>query len=88
MTPLPSPNANVVCCTVEDGAVLLSTADETYFGLNLVGARIWALLPPASTTLETMCEALAKEFPDVHPAVLRDDVTALLTDLRQNGLVS
>lgn len=88
MTPLPSPNTHVVFCEVADGAVLLSTADETYFGLNLVGARIWALLPPANTTLETMCEALAREFPDVDPAVLQDDVAALLTELRRNGLVS
>jgi hypothetical protein len=88
MTPLPQPSASVVFCEVEDGAVLLSTTTETYFGLNAVGARIWALLPPANASLENLCEALSREFPDADPAVLREDVNALLADLRQNGLVS
>ena len=88
MTPLPLPSPAVVFCEVEGGAVLLSTADETYYGLNPVGARIWTLLPPAHGSLESLCEALAGEYPDVDPASLQDDVLDLVLDLRQNGLVT
>ncbi len=71
MTPLPLPSPAVVFCEVEGGAVLLSTVDETYYGLNPVGARIWTLLPPAHGSLESLCEALAGEYPDVDPLLCR-----------------
>lgn len=88
ITPLPKPAPEVVFCEVEDGAVLLSTAQEIYFGLNGVGARIWALLPPAHDSLEGLCEGLSKDFPDVDAAMLRADVLELLAELKQHGLVN
>ncbi len=88
MTPLPLPSPAVVFCEVEGGAVLLSTVDETYYGLNPVGARIWTLLPPAHGSLESLCEALLEEYPDADPLGLQQDVTDLVNDLRENGLVS
>lgn len=84
---LPFPKPAVVCCEVEQGAVLLSTDDETYYGLNQVGARIWSLLPPAHSTLQGLCQALAQSYPDVSPETLEEDVRALLDDLLRNGLV-
>jgi hypothetical protein len=86
-TPLPTPDPGVVYCKVEEGAVLLSTGQEVYFGLNGVGARIWALLPPSNDSLEDLCVALGKDFPEVDTAVLRADVTELLEELARNGLV-
>jgi hypothetical protein len=88
MTPLPLPSPAVVFCDVEGGAVLLSTANETYYGLNSVGARVWALLPPVHGSLESLCEALAGEYPEVDPTMLQADVSDLVDDLRRNGLVS
>jgi len=84
---LPTTSPKVVFCPVEDGAVLLSTTDEVYYGLNHVGARVWQLLPPKFETLDELCHALADEFPDAPAEVIRDDVTALLEELRQQGLV-
>jgi Coenzyme PQQ synthesis protein D (PqqD) len=84
---LPSPGPAVVCCEVEDGAVLLSTADEVYFGLNRVGLRIWRLLPPVHHELDDLCEVLAREYPEVERDLLRADVESLLADLLVNGLV-
>lgn len=84
---LPQPNPTVVYCEVEDGAVLLSTEEEAYYGLNAVGARIWALLPPAHETLGSLCDALNQFYPAVSPNTLRQDVLELLTDLLKNGLV-
>ena len=88
MTPLPTPVSSVVFCEVEEGAVLLSTEQEIYFGLNGVGARIWALLPPVHDSLEGLCVALAKDYPDVDAADLKADVVELLGELKQNGLVA
>ena len=68
-------------------AVLLSPDSEVYFGLNHVGSAIWELLPPATGSLEELCEALAERYPDAPPAVLADDVGRLLADLAREGLV-
>jgi hypothetical protein len=78
---LPRPDPAVVCCEVEDGAVLLSTADEVYYGLNRVGLRIWQLLPPVHRQLDELCDAVARDYPDADRDELRADVEALLSDL-------
>ena len=84
---LPRANPRVLFQRLPDGAVLLDTASEVYFGLNPVGARVWELLPPASRTLDDLCAALADEYPDAPAAVLRDDVAELLSQLAEHGLV-
>ena len=84
---LPHPSPSVVCCEVEEGAVLLSTTDEVYYGLNAVGLRVWQLLPPVSRTLDELCEAIIRVYPDVDPELLRSDCEALLEDLLQSKLV-
>lgn len=87
MTRLPHPDPNVVFCEVEEGAVLLSTAEEVYYGLNTVGARVWKLLPPSHSDLEELCSVLALEYPEVNAEDLRADVAALLDDLVRTRLV-
>jgi Coenzyme PQQ synthesis protein D (PqqD) len=87
VTPLPRPNPAVVFCEVQEGAVLLSTEEEAYYGLNAVGARVWSLLPPIRKTLQDLCTALKEEYPDVDPESLRVDVIALLEDLVSARLV-
>jgi len=84
---LPITNPKVVFCTVEDGAVLLSTADEVYFGLNEVGARVWQMLPPHNTTFRQLCDCLVKEYPDAAAEEIMADVRELLQQLREQGLV-
>jgi hypothetical protein len=73
--------------TVADGGVLLDTASEVYFGLNAVGMRVWQLLPPSCQTLDEICATLAQTYPDVAPEQLRQDVTELLDQLKQQGLI-
>ena len=72
---------------VADGAVLLHTEDEIYFGLNAVGARIWQLLPPNCAELDDLCSTMAAAYPDADPTMVRSDVVELLTQLRDNRLV-
>jgi hypothetical protein len=84
--PLPRASESVVCSDVGDGAVLLDTATEIYFGLNSVGARIWALLPEAES-LDALCERLLELYPDAPAGELRTDVEELLNELAQHGLL-
>lgn len=84
---LPLPNPQVIYRPLSEGAVLFATADEVYFGLNTVGARVWESLPPAHDTLEALCTALEREYPDVAPEVLRSDVLELLSELAAQKLV-
>lgn len=83
---LPTPNPNVIYRAMGDGAVLFSTADEVYFGLNTVGARVWSLLPPTCDTLDALCVELGRAYPDVDSAVLRADAADLLDELVANRL--
>lgn len=84
---LPLPDPAVLFRPVSEGAVLLHVEDEVYFGLNEVGCRVWELLPPNSSDLSALVAALAAVYPDVSEAVLRKDVTELLLQLEDAGLV-
>jgi hypothetical protein len=84
---LPTPSPTVIYRVMSDGAVLFSTADEVYFGLNAVGARVWSLLPPTCDTIESLCSELGRTYPEVAPEMLQADVAELLDELAANGLV-
>ncbi len=85
---LPVPNPKVLFKSMSDGAVLFSTDNEVYFGLNSVGARVWELLPPVCSTLEELVTRLAGEYPDVSRQIIEKDVTELLAELTSHKLVA
>lgn len=85
--PLPRPRPTVVIKDVSEGAILFCTETETYFSLNLIGVRIWRLLPPVCTTEGELLARLGGEYPDIAAQTIRSDVRLLLTDLLQNKLV-
>lgn len=84
---LPAPHPTVICQQIEDGAVLFAPVTEIYFGLNEVGAKVWQLLPPVSSSLDELCQRLAADYPDVDEPTIRADVVELLTQLAAEGLV-
>ena len=84
---LPRAKASVVFKELSEGALLFSTEEEVYLGLNDVGRRIWSLLPPACETLEELVAQLVREYPDAPPDVIRSDVLELLEDLHRNQLL-
>src|SRR5437867_12367996 len=84
---LPTADPQVICCGVAGGAVLLSTEQEVYYGLNTVGAYIWEHLPPVFGTLEEMSASLSALHPEVTAETIRADARELLDDLLANGLV-
>jgi hypothetical protein len=67
--------------------VLFSNETELYYGLNGVGAVVWSLLPPASSTLDDLCASVHDQFPDATLEQIRSDVIELLADLERFGLV-
>ncbi|MEZ4417130.1 MAG: PqqD family protein [Gemmatimonadota bacterium] len=81
------PHAAVIFKNVSDGAVLLHTESEIYFGLNRVGAQVWEMLATGGLSVEGVVRALQKTYPDVEPAALQSDVSELVSQLRANGLV-
>ena len=84
---LPIRNPKVIFKALATGAVLYSTEDEVYFGLNSVGVRVWELLPPAHQTIDELCRVLASEYPEAGADVIRADVAELIDELLKLGLV-
>ena len=65
--------------------VLLDLASESYFGLNQVGTRIWALIGE-DPSLRRAFDRLRAEF-DVEPQRLESDIIALIQEMADAGLV-
>jgi hypothetical protein len=84
---LPTRNPKVIFKALATGAVLYSTEEEVYFGLNPVGVRVWELLPPAHQTLDEIVRVIASEYSDVGEDVIRADVSELIDELTKLGLI-
>ena len=65
--------------------VLLDLASESYFGLDEIGARIWALLHE-NTSTGGIVEALLEEY-EVEREILETDLEELLGNLLDAGLI-
>jgi hypothetical protein len=76
---------SVVSQQLDGEAVLLDLERETYFSLNRVGARIWALIGEG-LTFSAIVDRLADEF-DASRAVIAADAMALAEELLAAGLV-
>ena len=66
--------------------VLLNLANESYFGLDEVGTRVWQVLGETHSANDVVTRLVA-EF-DVTVEQLRQDVERLITELADAGLVS
>lgn len=75
----------VLCSPVANEAVLLELASGRYFGLNEVGARVWALIQDG-TDLDTVAARLVEEF-EVDADTVRRDLERLVGELVDAGLV-
>jgi hypothetical protein len=65
--------------------VLLDLKSESYFGLNLTGARIWTLLKSGHSE-EAIIQQLQHES-DVDQQTLTQDVQDLIAQLLEAGLL-
>jgi hypothetical protein len=84
---LPKPSESAIFRALPEGGVLFSTSSEVYFGVNMVGARIWELLPPVTRSFEELCTMLCAEYSDVGADTIRNDARRFLEQLLANGLV-
>lgn len=87
-TLLPRPVSGAVFRRLPEGGVLFSTETEVYFGVGVVGAHIWDLLPPTTNTVEEMVSILGSKYDDVPVSQIRADVERFIAELLANGLVA
>lgn len=71
---------------VGDETVILDLASGTYYGLDMVGARMWQLMTEGQT-LAQVCETMLAEY-EVSSEDIERDVLALVQTLLEKQLVS
>ena len=71
--------------SIEQDTFLLNTRTNSYFVLDIVGARFWELLTEG-ISLRRLSRILLKEF-EVEETELEKDLIELITQLVENGLV-
>jgi hypothetical protein len=74
-----------VSCDLKGEAAILNLQNGVYYGLNPVGARIWALIHTPRTVNEIR-DILLKEY-EVEPDRCESDLFALLQSLAAQGLI-
>jgi hypothetical protein len=77
---------DVLISNLQDESVILNLNSERYFGLDDVGTRMLTVLS-RSSSIESAYELLLKEY-DVDPQSLRQDLTSLIENLLQQGLIT
>lgn len=85
LTQQASPSDDVLFQVVGGEAVLLNLASESYFGLDSVGTRVWALLSENPSIQQTYARMLDEYA--VEPSQLETDLLDLIAELADAGLV-
>ena len=79
------PSRDAVESRVGEETVLLHLKSGTYFGLDVVGTRIWDALKQGMIP-SAICAQLEGEF-EVERAVIDADARKFLEDLKSNGII-
>ena len=77
---------DVLISNLQDESVILNLNSERYFGLDNVGTRMLTVLS-ASNSIEAAYELLLDEY-EVDPQLLRQDLSSLIENLLQQGLIT
>ena len=78
------PTQDVLVRELDGEAVLLNLDSESYYGLNQVGARMWALVME-SDSIQAAYEVLANEY-EVEAKTLKDDLRTQIEEWIEHGL--
>ena len=76
---------DVLISNLQEESVILNLNSERYFGLDNVGTRMLSALS-TSNSIEAAYEQLLAEY-DVDAQVLRQDMTSMIENLLQQGLL-
>ncbi|OHC74766.1 MAG: hypothetical protein A3G18_09970 [Rhodospirillales bacterium RIFCSPLOWO2_12_FULL_58_28] len=79
-------NPNVVERTVDDATFLVGADNKSLYHLNPLAAALWTLLADPISVNEA-CAVIHQAFPDAGRKNIRNDVAALISDLKTNDLV-
>ena len=79
----PSPDA--VESAVGDETVILHLVNGTYYGLDPVGTRIWAMIKDGAA-MPNICRTLADEY-GIALATIENDARTFLSDLEAQGIL-
>ena len=79
----PSPDA--VESAVGDETVILHLVNGTYYGLDPVGTRIWAMIKDGAA-MPDICRTLADEY-GFALTTIEEDARKFLTDLEAQGIL-
>lgn len=74
-----------VSCPLGDEAAILNLKNSVYYGMNPVGARIWALLRQPRSVAE-LRDAVLDEY-EVEAGRCERDLLELLEKMRSEGLI-
>lgn len=89
---LPAKSPTVHFRQMDDGGVLFCSRTEVYFGLNVVGSRIWEALPDEARSemadFDNLILSLREAYPGVDPETLVNDVREFLEAMASNELVN
>ena len=80
-----SASNNLLISNVADELVILNCNNETYYGLNKTGSRMWNSLT-TSDSIESTYKVLLTEF-EVDKYTLQRDLFILVEQLFEQGLV-
>lgn len=83
--PAVSRTGDLLSCDIDGQTVLMSVEHGMYYGLDLVGSRIWALIETPRRVSE-VCDTLVSEF-DVSRPACESAVRSYLADLAAHRLV-
>jgi len=80
-----APSQDAVESPVGDETIILHLKNGTYFGLDPMGTRVWALLKEGLGPLE-ICERLSAEY-GADRETVETDVREFLGDLQANDIL-
>jgi hypothetical protein len=83
--PLVRRAAGQVSCPLRDETAILNLRNDTYYGLNVSGTRVWDLLAEPRRVSE-ITDLLVAEF-DVSPEICEQDIHRLMAELQEVGLI-
>jgi len=75
----------LLSCDLGDGAVILDTRSGVYYGLNLVGMRVWSLIQRPNSVFNVW-SSLVDEY-DVEPDCCLADLEKLFAEMAALNLI-